>query len=117
MSRHGRTVSHCKDATLAEFSAFSREDTYLGIIGLGVAEESLERIVAGDGEAGDIDEELSGNVEKDKEEVESSDAEDGVDLGDVGLLLEVVEDRVSGELQTSGSAIVDGWRESGGDRW
>ena len=70
----------------------------MGVIGLGLGEESLERVVAGDEEASKVDEELASNVEEDEEEVEGTETEDDVDLGDGALLLEVVEGRVLGQL-------------------
>jgi hypothetical protein len=70
----------------------------VGVIGLALREESLERVVAGDEEASKVDEELSSNVEEDEEEVEGTETEDDVDLGDGALLLKVVEGRVLGQL-------------------
>ena len=70
----------------------------LSVIALGGGEESLEGVVGGDDEAGGVDEELSGNVEEDKEEVEGAEAENNVDLGDVGLLLKLLQLRVLGQL-------------------
>jgi len=70
----------------------------VGVIGLALGEQSLERVVAGDEEASKVDEELAGNVEEDEEEVESTETEDDVDLGDGALLLQVVEGRVFGQL-------------------
>ena len=70
----------------------------MGVIGLGLGEESLERVVAGDEEASKVDEELASNVEEDEEEVEGTETEDDVDLRDGALLLEVVEGRVLGQL-------------------
>lgn len=72
--------------------------TYLGVIRGTGREESLEGVVAGEEETGKVDEELASDVEEDKEEVDSDQAEDHVDLGDIGLTLKVVEDRVLGEL-------------------
>ena len=62
----------------------------LGVITLLRSEESLEGVVGRDDEAGGVDEELSSNVEEDKEEVEGAEAEHDVDLGDVGLLLKLL---------------------------
>jgi hypothetical protein len=72
--------------------------TYLGVVDLASGEQSVQRVVAGDDESSNVDEELSGNVEEDEEEVEAGETEDGVGLGDGGLLLEVVEGGVLGEL-------------------
>ena len=70
----------------------------LGVIALAGGEEGLEGVVGGDDEAGGVDEELSGDVEEDKEEVEGAEAENNVDLGNVGLLLKLLQLRVLGQL-------------------
>ena len=70
----------------------------MGVIGLARGEESLERVVAGNEEASKVDEELASNVEVNEEEVEGTETEDDVDLGDGALLLKVVEGRVLGQL-------------------
>ena len=72
----------------------------LRVIVLGGAEERLEGVVAGDDEAGDVGQELAAQVEDDEEEVERGQADDTVRLGDAGLLLEVDESGVPGELET-----------------
>lgn len=71
----------------------------MGIVHLGDGEQSLQRVVARDDEAGDVGQELATEVEDDEEEVQGDKTNDGVDLGDRGLLLEVVESRVLGELR------------------
>lgn len=70
----------------------------LGIIGLAAAEECFEGVVGRDSETGGVDQELAGDVKEDEEEVEGADAENDIDLGDGGGLLELVELRVLGEL-------------------
>lgn len=70
----------------------------LAIIGLATGEEGAERVVGWDGKAGSVDQELAGNVKEDEEEVQGAEAECDVDLGDAGLLLEVVEDGIFAEL-------------------
>jgi len=70
----------------------------LGIIARLRSEQSLEGVVGWDGEADGLDEEVGGDVEEDQEEVQGSEAEDDVDLWHIGLLFEVVEGRVFGEL-------------------
>lgn len=72
----------------------------LGVIRLCRGEQGLERVVAGNDKAGNVDEQLAGNVEEDEEEVEGTEAKDEVDLGDGGLLLKVGEDGVLGQLET-----------------
>jgi hypothetical protein len=70
----------------------------VGVIGLSLGEQSLERVVTRDDEASKVDEELASDVEEDEEEVEGTETEDDVDLGDGALLLKVVESRVLGQL-------------------
>ncbi len=75
-----------------------RIGTYLSIICLTRAEQSLERVIGGNDESGGIHKELAGDVEEDKEKVESAEAENDVDLGDGGLLLKVVEGGIFRQL-------------------
>lgn len=89
--------------------------TYLSVINLGGGEESVQRVVAGEREANNIDEELASDVEEDEEEVDGTDAEDGVDLGHIGLLLEVDEGRVLGQLESNGQVSLELERCSGDD--
>lgn len=70
----------------------------LGVIALAGSEEGLEGVVGRDDETSGVDEELAGDVEKDQEEVEGTETENNVDLGDVGLLLKLLELRVLGQL-------------------
>lgn len=70
----------------------------MGVIALAGGEEGLEGVVGGDDEASGVHEELSSDVEEDKEEVESAEAENNVDLGNVGLLLKLLQLRVLGQL-------------------
>jgi hypothetical protein len=70
----------------------------VGVIGLARGEQSLERVVTGNEETSKVDEELASDVEEDEEEVEGTETEDDVDLGDGALLLKVVEGRVLGQL-------------------
>jgi hypothetical protein len=77
------------------------EKTYLSVIDLASGEQSVQGVVAGDDESSNVDKELASNVEEDEEEVEAGETEDSVGLGDGGLLLEVVEGGVLGELHDS----------------
>lgn len=70
----------------------------LGVIFLGLGEQSAQRVVARKNKAGKVCEELATNVEDDEEEVESSNTDDGIGLGDTNLLLEIVKGGVFGEL-------------------
>lgn len=73
--------------------------THLGVIDLAGAEQGAQRVIAGNDEAGNVDEEGAGNVEEDEEEVQACETKDGVDLGHRRLLFEVVEGGVFGQLQ------------------
>ena len=70
----------------------------LGVIALAGGEKGLEGVVAGEEETGKVDEELAGNVEEDQEGVNTNQTQDHIDLGNTGLTLEVVQNRVLGEL-------------------
>ena len=67
---------------------------YLSIVALASGEESLHGIVARNEKSGEVDEELASDVEEDQEEIEAEQTEEHVDLGDGGLALEVIENRV-----------------------
>jgi hypothetical protein len=71
----------------------------LSVIDLARAEQSLQGVVTRNDKPGNVDEEFSGNVEKDQEEVKTGKTEDHVDLGDRCLLLKVVECGVLGQLE------------------
>lgn len=64
----------------------------------------MERVVARDDEASKVGEELATEIEDDEEEVESGDSNDDIRLRDTSLLLEVVQRRVLGELQSLGDS-------------
>lgn len=70
----------------------------LCVIGLASGEQCVERVVARDDEAGQVNKEFTGNVEENQEGVNTDQTKDHVDLGDGGLTLKVVEDRVLGKL-------------------
>ena len=71
----------------------------LGVIGLVRREEGIKGVVSWDDKAGKVGEELASEVEDDKEEVESHEADDGIGLRDGSALLEVVQGRVLRELE------------------
>lgn len=78
------------------------QNSYLSVILSAGGEEGLKGVVSGDEETGEVDKELSSNVEEDEEEVNSNKAKDDINLGDVRLALKVGQDRVLRELQTKG---------------
>ena len=89
----------------------------LRVVGFGGSEEGVERVVCGEGKASGIDQELAGNVKEDEEEVEGGDAQHHVDFGDAGLLLEVVQGWVFGELLCAAdvrSVLAEGCRGARG---
>jgi len=70
----------------------------LSVIDLASTEECIQRIVSWDYETGKVDQKFASNVKEDEEEVESDESEEGIDFGDTGLFLEVVEDGVFRKL-------------------
>lgn len=72
--------------------------SYLSVIDLACAEQSIQRVIPGDDESSDIDKELPRNVEEYEEEVDRGESQKGVHLGDRCLLFKVVEHRVLGKL-------------------
>jgi hypothetical protein len=72
--------------------------TYLSIICGAGDEERMEGVIAWDNEAGDVDEELAGDVEEDQEEIGADQPEKGVGFGDGGLSLQLIKDGVFGKL-------------------
>lgn len=72
--------------------------SHLSVIRGSGGEESLKGVVAGQEETGKVDQEGASNVEENEEEVHSSQTQDHIDLGNRGLSLKVVEDRVLGKL-------------------
>jgi len=70
----------------------------LCIIGLARAEQSLQRIITRDHEAGEVHEQLAADVEEDKEEIRGYQPKDSIALWDRGLFLQVVQERILGEL-------------------
>lgn len=75
-----------------------KSKTHLSVIGGTGSEESLKRVVTGNQETGKVDEELASDVEENQEEVDANQTQDRIDLGDVGLALQVVKNGVLREL-------------------
>jgi hypothetical protein len=75
-----------------------RNKTYLSIISGSGGKQRMERVVRWDSESSGVDEELASDVEEDEEEVDGSETEDNVNLGDGSLALEIVKHWVLGEL-------------------
>jgi hypothetical protein len=72
--------------------------SYLSIIGASRSKESLEGVESGHGECDEVDEEFASNVEEYEEEVDADQAQEGIDLGNGGLSLKIVEERELGKL-------------------
>lgn len=80
----------------------------LSIIRSIMREEGVERVVARDDEASKVGEQLAAQVEDDEEEVQRSETDSAVGLRYAGLLLDVVEGGVFGQLEGGrDSAISD----------
>lgn len=71
----------------------------MGVVNFGRAKQGSQGVVAGNDEAGQVCQQLTTEVENNEEKIESSNANDSVDLGNRRLLLEIVEDRVFAQLQ------------------
>jgi hypothetical protein len=78
----------------------------LGIISFAHGEQGLKRVITRDNEASKVCQELSTEVEEDEKEVCCSKAENDIDLGDRGLLFEVVQEGILGKLNTESSATL-----------
>lgn len=78
----------------------------LGIIRRARSEESIQGVVSRDEEARDVGQELTTQVEDDQEQVESTQADDGVGLRNTGGSLEVGDARVLGELSVKSTDIL-----------
>ena len=72
--------------------------SHLSIIALAGREEGIHGIVSRDQKAGKVDKELARDVEEDEEEVNSSEAKEGIDFRHGCLLFKIVEHRILGEL-------------------
>lgn len=59
----------------------------------------MQRVIARDDEAGKVSEQLATEIKYDEEEVERPKTDGSVRLGHTGLLLEVVQGGVLGELE------------------
>jgi len=70
----------------------------LCVIHLVSTEQCFQRVVSRNDESCKVDKELAPDVEEDEEEVEGDKAQEGIGLGDIGLLFEVVERWIFGEL-------------------
>jgi hypothetical protein len=86
-----------RDTSSAAVYTYSKP---LGIVSLADAEEGVKRVVARNHKASEVGKKLSAKVEEDEEEVKSNNAEESIDLWDGCLLLEVVQGRVFGQLDS-----------------
>lgn len=78
----------------------------MSIVGLACTEQRIQGVVSWNKESGEVHKEFTSDVEEDEEEVDRNEAKESVDFGDGGLLLEVVERGISGELQSHESVKV-----------
>lgn len=67
---------------------------YLSVINLAGTEKCFHRKVSWNRESRKVHKELASDIEEDQEEVDSDEAEESVNFGDRGLLLQVVKDRI-----------------------
>lgn len=73
--------------------------SYLSVIDLACAEQSIQRVIPWDDKPSNVDEELASNVEEYEEEVDRSQPQKGVHFGDSCLFLKIVEGGILGKLQ------------------
>jgi len=99
------TVNHYD--TISMSVTQGRLETYLSIVHLARTEQRIQRVVARDDEAGNVDEEGAANVKEDQEEVQGRETQDDVDLGDRGLLLEIVEGGVFRQLDKAQDKLAE----------
>lgn len=70
----------------------------MGIIDLADGEEGVHGVVGRDEKTSKVGQELTPIIKEDQKDVDEADTTNGVDFGNTGLLLEVVERRVLGQL-------------------
>ena len=70
----------------------------LCIITLPNTEQSLQRVISGNDESGHICKKLTANVEEDEEEIGCDKAKECINLRNRGLLLQIVQSWILGEL-------------------
>jgi hypothetical protein len=70
----------------------------LSVVRFSSTEQSFQRVVPWKNKSRKVGEELTSDVEEDEKEVECNNTQESVDLGNVALLLEVVQGWVLGEL-------------------
>lgn len=80
-----------------QFRAVYREP--LSVVRFSSAEQSIQRVVPWKNKSRKVGKKLTSDVEEDEKEVECNDTQESVDLGNVALLLEVVQGWVLGELR------------------
>jgi len=68
----------------------------LSIIGFANTKQGFQGVISWNNEASNVGKKLSTDIEKDEEEVGCRDPEEGIDFGDGGLLLQIVQDRILG---------------------
>jgi hypothetical protein len=78
----------------------------LGIIALANAEQSFKWIVSWNDESGKVGKKLATNVEENEEEISRDQPEEGVDLGNWGLLLKVVQGGILGKLESCQQTVL-----------
>jgi len=87
----GEVHSTLEDSKECEADPVSKP---LGVISLADGEQGLQGVVGWDDETRKVGEELTSEVQEDQEEIKEANTADDVNLGDIGLLLEVNEHRV-----------------------
>ena len=71
---------------------------HLGVIGLASAKQGIQRVIPRNDEASKIHKKLAADVEEDQKEVDPNETKKGIDFGDGGLLLKIIERGIFGQL-------------------
>lgn len=101
-----KTTQYCDKGNVSDLAGSERMCERGGAYGQPLSvvrraggEESVQGVVARDGETGNVGQELAAEVEDDEEEVESDHADNSVGLGHRGAALEVDERGILAELR------------------
>ena len=99
--KKAKTTQYCRVELARVFFKDRGRRTYgkpLSVIGFADAEQCLQRIIPWNHEYSNICQKLTPDVKENEKKISGDQSEKGVDLGDRGLLLQVVQSRILGKL-------------------
>lgn len=101
--KHNPVLSSCQpssyDHRVSRVKLVAHRQPLSVILG-GRGEERIQRVVTWNDETGYVGEKLAAKVEDDEEEIEGSETDDSICLGNTRLPFEINEGRVLGQLRT-----------------